>query len=580
MTDSQQQSPTISSLPRNILQRIVVHIKDTKTQIIMRQLSTNWRDVIDTTMFRHVSLSPKTIDTILNWGTAAAACSTITPSLQHSDSIDDQNMAPTPTEFGSTHGPNKGRSGILQNIHYVNDQFKDTTADERVKIYNALASMPNLKGVFHHQSSHLDRRSSNPRYAYKHQMTVYKALLEKKENITHLNISYALTSGVDLITNFSKKFLEHGSSLNLCVLNLTFRMTGFDGFDFGLLKNLVHVHTMSIDALGIENPSNPSTSFIEMLSSLPKLLQRLKVMAGPHYVLNCAGNFPLHTNNLPQLTSLKIFHFINSGNISLNNPNALLNILSERVTTIKDSLSWIMPNVTELKVRYGNEVQIFKKKDEPAPASTPPFLESIFEAFGWCAAASFFEGAYGSHVQLSSHFSKFHHHLCHIGFEYHRLVDMVLNVAETAGPTAELKSMSFRSVRWDIGSTEKYGKILQKYGGGLTELYLDDGFFTLDRIKKYWEVNNVDNPLQSLQSLALFGSDGSSTPVLNVSKALRNQLVDMLPTTVREIRVDNEIVSPPMLLNSFAEYAGRRGIQVQVGKFQHPLDVWSYPCSA
>ncbi|KAJ3268067.1 hypothetical protein HDU76_011519, partial [Blyttiomyces sp. JEL0837] len=117
------------------------------------------------------------------------------------------------------------------------------------------------------------------------------------------------------------------------------------------------------------------------------------------------------------------------------------------------------------------------------------------------------------------------------------------------------------SVRWDIGATEKYAKILQKYGGGLTELYLEDGFFTLDRIKKYWEVNNVDNPLQSLKSLTLFGCDGRDTPVLNVSKTMRNQLVDMLPTTVKEIRVGNEIESPTMILDSFDEYAGRRGIK-------------------
>ncbi|KAJ3327597.1 hypothetical protein HDU76_011474 [Blyttiomyces sp. JEL0837] len=183
----------------------------------MRSVSKTWRDYTDRVFFRKIVLTGTNIDAFIDW------ISTTATDISETKKQTKRKSQPAVQESLAT----PECRDVLRFINYVEILMEgvERKVQYRIKIKEALKGLPKLKG----------------------------AIYERREVLR-------LTTG----------FYANDSLLNLRVLSLNFMYS--DEFEFELLKHLVKVDTMAINAL-----TDPSFSLVDKLCILPKSLRLLKL---------------------------------------------------------------------------------------------------------------------------------------------------------------------------------------------------------------------------------------------------------------------------------------------------------------
>ncbi|KAJ3331130.1 hypothetical protein HDU76_003995 [Blyttiomyces sp. JEL0837] len=320
------------NFPEYLLPDILDNLRQTskvnfQTLQTLRSVSTTWRDYTDRVFFRKIVLTAGNFDAFIDWITAPATDNDKTkgPSVQ------------TPVIVPKCRD-------ILRFVSYVKILIKRVANKEqyRVKIKEALMSLPNLRGAVY-----------GDRFDHQNWMILHEALIDVKEQLTHLDISCRTFSfhtpnvkEVEEVNRHSMRFFKNSLFPNLRVVNLDFGYSRCDDFNFGVLKYLVKVDIM---AVCIRHWSHPAPSLVDLLRLLPKSLRWLKLAIPAIYAVNCASSNTFHRCQLRDVVKL---HVIFTGGYDAQHgvadpPDIVLQM--QRV------LSWVFPNVNELKMSLGNK---------------------------------------------------------------------------------------------------------------------------------------------------------------------------------------------------------------------------------
>ncbi|KAJ3329616.1 hypothetical protein HDU76_007543 [Blyttiomyces sp. JEL0837] len=530
-----------------------------------------------------------------------------------SDHINNHESTDNTPSFTSPTSTTPKLQNVFQYVDYIEIGFPVFVgATEKTeylnKLVKALKHLPNLKGIMYYDGV---GSSSNGL------MAIYQKLLENKQMITHLNISYQSVSTInerEQIDGVVAKFFQKGGLSNLRVLNLDFHTFEFGDFNFGWFKELVAVHTIAIDA---SNVKSLAFSLMDVLGALPKSLRQLKLCVQQNYAI--------------QVLEV-LFRGAIAGFDDLYESDTL-----SKVTSIQQTFSCLMPNLEVLNL---NNVVVLRRN------GTSGFLDSAFTGLAWAMVTSFYNpqrliASHPSQAQLPQdhfmrHLAEFHHHVVyinlHVDFESfnnpgHMLL-AVLNAVEMLPLMRNLKSMllgPFTSLAQQTLADLRL-KVLERCGGEVTGLFLSYGIPTWNEIMDLWssrqsevggsahasggilfpnlqlvtllslrKVSNLmaENEDEVKNSIFQFVDTLPETVIEIRDRCNSNYLaedeneeeakssiyrfVDTLPCTVKEIRVGCRVTGPWNVTEVLKQAAGRRGIVVRFGKFLNPFEMYCYP---
>ncbi|KAJ3296561.1 hypothetical protein HDU76_006708 [Blyttiomyces sp. JEL0837] len=434
---------------------------------------------------------------------------------------------------------------------------------DAIKIKNALMPLSNLKGVFYPRDF---SRFPGGR------VMVNQVLLEKNQQVTHYDFfSVPRFSERQEVADLAKQFFLRTAPApaNLKVINLDFTFYGFEGFDYGLLKNLVNVDTMSIVGPWDDNAS---WHFLDLLGSLPASLTLLQLRISPKDVINFA-NVTLDTENLKQLQNLEKLHIELVQHIGANRSLPEEVIPSETVLNIQNVLSWLMPNVAQFKLGLANilvhnDTAVFLKTGNDTIATT--FTELVFNILGWVAMGFYVQSdiifppsQYLSHLHLQSALSEFS--------------TLMQSFVKTQSLSLDLSTL-------DYERAYSRARILQTFGGEVSNLYLKLGFGSLvwwnEIVAGFGTGRRILCP--NLECIVLLEETVSYVRKFgrtDVNMASIDKFVESLPPSAKKIGVSDTISVSADLLDGLVERAGRRGIVVECGKFENPAAMYCYPKS-
>ncbi|KAJ3331878.1 hypothetical protein HDU76_001966 [Blyttiomyces sp. JEL0837] len=542
------------SFPHYLLPYILDSLKeDVNTLKELRLVSTTWQHFSDRVFLPKIRITTDNINEFVRWARATTLGSGGNNNEKQQEQQTPTNRSPVPTPSCKT---------FLQSVHYVEFYYRDDDdGDYTDKLKEALRAIPNLKcilGNFGHRASQSER------------MVIYNALLERKQSVTHLDITYPYEYDENVI-DVARKFLsapENGTSSslsNLRFLNLDFGDYEFGNFEFGWLKNLVNVDTMFIKST--REYRGQTCSLIKILDSLPQSLRRLKLDIPRNYTFQSTTFQLINPQGINQLNNLQVLEVMFNGHISssqISNSG-----YTEKVTIIKQIFSWLMPNLEVFKLR---KVVVLHKNEIPG------FLDSAFAAFAWALIKSM------SDEMCLDNVAEFHRHVVHVYFHGSSTTSINKLLVDDQGnrKIAMLESLSLDglSARDKRFCSSSYLEVLKVYGdAGLTHLYLID-----DRIPTWYQIlegkeSEAGTLFPRLQVVTLVCSDMSWINKLEVKGYIQG-FVDFLPETVMEIRVGGGLqFCKPGIIDVLEQYASQRGIRVVTGKFNDPSELIHYPRS-
>ncbi|KAJ3316365.1 hypothetical protein HDU76_001861 [Blyttiomyces sp. JEL0837] len=344
--------------PEYLLPDILDNLKfNFRTFQAIRSVSKTWRDNSDRVRFRNIVLKERrNIDAFIDWIATPAT-----------DNDNQPTQKPKTPVLASVIAP-KCRD-VLRHIHYVEIQLKRVKrkVQYRIKIKEALLLVPNLKGAVY-----------GDRFDHRDWMLLNEVLMEKKEKITHFDISYQTTDSDKHVevNRHAMPLLKSNSLQNLRVLNLDFgsSLAGFRDarspqadFALSVLKHLAKVDIM---AVFIRRKCHSSSSLTDLLSCIPESLKLLKLDIKATYALNCASP---QSNVFQQCRLYNVLglHVIFESEINRDEVFSTENA-RDIVLQMQQILSWIFPNLDELKVNLNHGIfrdshvsAVFRKNETP-----------------------------------------------------------------------------------------------------------------------------------------------------------------------------------------------------------------------
>ncbi|KAJ3289075.1 hypothetical protein HDU76_007585 [Blyttiomyces sp. JEL0837] len=382
-----------------------------------------------------------------------------------------------------------------------------------------------------------------------------------------------------LIPTTSSSTSATAKSLKLKVLVIDFPIHDLTDFDFGLLKNLVHVEVMAVNGSKIQLSS---FSLIDLFGSLPISLKILKLRVSPRSLVSRDVDADSETTNLNQLQHLRTLQILFRSGTN----DVIPSFNNDQTEHLQQLFSWVFPNLETFKLQmtrneFVDGVAVFQNPN----ATCSTFLNVIIGTLELVAI--------GLEHSLLLHFNNFQQ-LCivhySLGTSKHEFMHIIQD--ENVLPKLSLSSICFDGTPLGSNDAMFRAKLLNQVGNLLTHLYFGNGVSVViwwnDMVKVWEDVegfgnsggNGGGNRCHNLECVT-FLKEKSSYWLEPVDKLDVIMFVYSLPKSVKRIVVCNKIwfKDSDAFLRCLGEYATRRGIVVSVEDVESPGAIYCYPSS-